>query len=232
MWEADGNATAWVSVTHSVRLVTLVTTSHPPPELMPPSEMSFDLVVLRRRGLTNHAFVRAFAEDLHSWRRGQEVDAVIGFNRMCGLDVLYAVDLPWPHHNGFRALLPRYRTYMELERSVFCGEQSSYIFFISSLLAEDYQRRYDLASHRYEVLTPMLRPDLTVPEQFYQSRAELRAELQIPPDHALLINVAIYDRQKGTDRAVEALTSVPNTILLRCPIEPISTRGTRPICSV
>ncbi len=194
--------------------VTLLTTSPPSAEFLTALKSPIDVEVIRQSRLSNHAGVKAFANAVSKWRQAHQVNAVIGFNRMAGLDFLYAVDRPWPSKKGVMAMLPRNRIYMELERAVFGKGQSTYIFFLAACQAEQYRQRYDLAPDRYQVLKPILRAGRMAHSEFYQPRARLREELNIPQDHTLLINVAIYGARKGTDRVVEALASVPDATLV------------------
>jgi UDP-glucose:(heptosyl)LPS alpha-1,3-glucosyltransferase len=194
--------------------VTLVTTALPPGGLANAAASGFEVAPLAGKGRSNHARAWNFALAFDAWRAANPVDTVIGFDWMFGLDFHYSADQPWHRRRGLRALLPRHRTYLALERAVFGPASGTYVFFLARPQAENYARLHHLAAHRHEVLPPFVRSDRSLPEEFYGARERVRRELGIPPGHAVLIHVALYDLQKGADRIVDAMAEIPRTILV------------------
>src|SRR5574337_234220 len=91
---------------------------------------------LPKHGLTNHAQAKHFAEQVHEKLKKQFVDLVVGFNKMPYLDVYYAADGCFVGDDKYekhplRKIMPRYRTFAQLEKSVFSTDAHTKILLIS-----------------------------------------------------------------------------------------------------
>jgi len=166
------------------------------------------------RGWTNHGRLLEFSRGVEEWRARHPVAAVLGFDRISGLDFLYCSDQPWRRPAGVEALLPRHRVHARLEDAVFGPQSRTHIFFLAEPQAANYRRRYALDPARFDVLPPLVRAPAAMARSNGTSREIVRRELSIPRDHSLLVNVAHYGRQKGLDRAIEALSALDRTTLL------------------
>ena len=190
--------------------ITILTTDSPPAE----SGGRVKVELLAQGGWSNHGRIAHFAERVQRWRSGSKPDAIIGFDRLPGLDFYYAAGQPWPHRNRFEMLLPRYRLLARFEAAVFDRNASTFVFFLAERQAQMFREIYATPTDRSLVLPPTLHPDRQAPETFYGERDAIRTELGIPDDHHLLINVAAYGEQKGLDRIIAALPDIRNATLL------------------
>ncbi len=190
--------------------VTILTTHPPQSGLKAPIRLEN----LKRAGWSNHSRIAHFAGAIQRWRKHAHIDAIIGFERLPGLDFYYAAGQPWPHRSRFEMLLPRYRLLVEFEAAVFARGSSTFVFFLAENQAQMFRKIYATPEDRSLVLPPTLHPDRRAPETFYGERDAIRSELGIPDDHRLLINVAAYGEQKGLDRIIVALADVRAATLL------------------
>jgi len=165
-------------------------------------------------GHTNHKRIANFSKAVAAWRVRHPVDALLGFDCMPGLDFYYSAAMPWPVYYWPKRWLPRYQTYQKLERSVFGADAQTFLFFLADNQVKEFTQRYQLSSSRSLVLPPTLYSSQRMPNQFYSSRMRVREYFKIADDQHLLINIAIYGQQKGTDRAIRALMDVPDAVLL------------------
>lgn len=190
--------------------VTILTTQRPSAATDNPVRIE----MLEQRGWSNHGRIAEFADAVQTWRSETRPDAIIGFDRMPGLDYYYAAGQPWPKREWYEMLLPRYRRLAQFERAVFGQESSTFVFFLAARQAQMFGDIYGTATDRSLVLPPTLHPDRKAPETFYDKRSAIRSEFEIPDNHSLLVNVAAYGQQKGVDRIIEALPDVRATTLL------------------
>ena len=197
---------------HSVTILTTLA----PPEV---ADAPYDIVEIASKGVSNHGRLASFAAALAAWRERNPVDAIIGFDRMPGLDYYYAAAQPWPLRSWWQKMLPRYRQLARFERSVFGPQADTYIFYLADRQITDYGIIHATPADRYEVLPPTLHPDRRAPPVFYADRDTVRAELGLPADRMLLVSVAAFGRQKGVDRTLRAMTEVPQAALLSVGME-------------
>lgn len=199
---------------HLGHQVVVLTTAPPPGSAPGIADGLVDVATVPRRGWSNHGRVAHFAHAARLLRREVSADALIGFDKMPGLDYYYAAAQPLPTRSSWQALLPRYRVLAKHERAVFAPGARPFIFFLAQLQADAYGALYGLERDRWTVLPPTLHPDRVAPSRFYEAREAVRAQLDVPQNHRLVISVAAYGRQKGLDRTIEALAAVPDTTLV------------------
>lgn len=171
------------------------------------------VVLLPVRAVTNHAsnaaFVRRFQAALPA-----DVDAVVGFNKMPGLDFYYVADVCFAEKAyEKRGLLyrctPRARSSLAMEASVFAKDARTRMLMISQAQAGIYQRYYGTDAARIHLLPPGIRRDRIMPDNYAQRRIELRARYGVADEQRLLIIVGSDFRRKGLDRAIRALAAMP-----------------------
>lgn len=199
-------ASGLAALGHDVTLVT----SDPP--LRRPDGVTVQRI--RARGLSNHGRAWGFSRSFAAWRRRHSVDASLGFDRMQELDFFYCADQPRRRHRGLRRFLPRDMVYRRLEEAVFGPQSKTHIFFLAEAQIGNYRAVHDLPEDRFELLPLTLKRHHVRPAHFYASRHRIRAALDIHPQAPLLVNVAAYGRQKGVDRALEALIAIPEAHFL------------------
>ena len=172
-----------------------------------------ELIRLPARGWSNHARMRRFGRHLARWRQGHPEAVVVGFNRLPGLDLYFASDSCFAEQLRARPalvrMLPRYRTYLRLERAVLGPDGAPRILFLNRQQAGEYLRHYDLAPKRYRVLPPGVRRDRRPGPDPAEQRRRVRRELQVPEEATLVLFLGSGFRVKGLDRALRALGALP-----------------------
>lgn len=173
-----------------------------------------DLHILGRRGRTNHGADAAFARAAIALARSARVDAVVGFNRMPGLDICYSAE------NSFRAkametrsaihrMMPRYRAYCRLEEAVFGRESRTALLLLSSNQLATYRRHYDLEPARIHLLPPAIMRDRVRTSEADAIRRAVRMELALSDEDYVLLALGSAYRTKGLDRSLLAIAALP-----------------------
>lgn len=179
------------------------------------------VVELLVRALTNHgrnaAFIRRFQQELI--QRGQP-DAVVGFNKMPGLDFYYAADVcfaekAYAERGVWYRLTPRSRTYLEQERAVFDAAGKTQVLMISREQIGIYQKYYQTPSQRMHLLPPGIRRERVMPEDYAERRPQLRQRYGLGADDRLLMMVGSDFRRKGLDRCIRGLAALPTELRAR-----------------
>lgn len=176
--------------------------------------VGLDLRVLGRRGGTNHGADAAFARAALGLARSLGVDAVIGFNRMPGLDICYSAE------NCFKAratedrsalyrVMPRYRTYCRLEEAVFGRKSRTELLLLASSQLESYRRHYDFDAGRAHLMPPAIMRDRIRTSDAAAIRAACRSELALPDEQYALLALGSGFRTKGLDRTLRAIAALP-----------------------
>lgn len=177
-------------------------------------------------GLTNHGRMAAFASDLEGAvdRRKQ---LVVGFQKLTGLDVLYCGDWcfaerPLPF---WKRLLPRYRVMRRLEAAS-CGPQSNTVLLmLSQAQADAYRRAWSIAPERMTVLPPTLDSRRILASPTVSERQELRRSLGVKEGQSAWLWIGLQPTIKGLDRAIAALSLVPDALLVVAGVDPMQKRA-------
>lgn len=164
-------------------------------------------------GFSNHAKMRSFSGKMQVELAKNSFDKVLMFSRLPGGDFYFAADnclaTDWAalHHPLILKLLPRYRTFLALEKAVFAPESHTHILAIVPRQKQDYQSVYATPDDRFTILPPGIDPDCKRPGDVPALRSAIRKQYGIPQDATLLIQVAAQFGVKGVDRSIEALAS-------------------------
>ena len=177
-----------------------------------------DVVTLPARGLSNHARAKNFCRQLAAALRKDGHDLFVAFNRIPGADILFAADNPFApaarrHLGIWSRLLPRYRTFAQLERGVFAPESKTLIMTLTRRQQEEFQAFYHTQEERFFLLPPGLPEDFRMPDNPATVRKRKRAELGIGDGETVLLLAGSGFRTKGVDRAIAALASQPQETL-------------------
>lgn len=175
--------------------------------------------ILKAPGRTNHGIQAAFATAVAA--AAPRFEAVVGFNKMPGLDLLYCADpsiaarirrLSW------RALLPRYRTFRRLEAGAFAPGAATRLLLLARPQAAAYRAAWGTEPERITVLPPTGAPARRQPGLRRDgTRERMRAALglgQGSDDEMVWLAVAVQPAIKGLDRTVAALAARPEARLL------------------
>ena len=146
--------------------------------------------------------------------------AVVGFNRMSGLDVYYAADPCFrQEHVENRSvlvrLLGRYRFFLQQEQAVFGRASRTLVLMISALQLQYYQQYYNTPDTRIRMLPPGISRDRVAPENRDEIRAGFRQEFGLAEDQLLLLSVGSGFNMKGFDRGLLAVAALPVTLRQR-----------------
>lgn len=160
----------------------------------------------------------ALAQAVARARREEGFDAVVGFNKLPGLDVYFAADPCYAARNRpwWKLLTPRHRQFMAFEKAVFAPQAGVEILVIAPREIEGFMRHYGTPPARFHELPPGIAPDRTAPPDAAQRRAEWRAEFGVAEDELALLMVASAFQVKGVDRAIATLAALPEPLRGRC----------------
>ena len=103
--------------------------------------------VLTTNARTNHRRAHQFSQAVANKLTMQSYDCVVGFNRMLGIDVYFAADVcfAWKiaqQHAYYYRYLPRYSTYLKLERELFQQANAPHCLFLTPMQQTGYQTHY------------------------------------------------------------------------------------------
>lgn len=190
--------------------VAIATTTRAPADLA-----SLRVVSLPRRGLSNHVRMRNFASAVKAYAENERPNAVLAFDRIPGADFHFAADAAIAaRKSGWRAWLPRRRTYLALERGIFAPPSRTRVFFLTERQRDDYAAAYGFDASRAIVLPLILHDERYEAAKHPADRERIRAGLRLPRDAIVAVAVAVKPRQKGVDRTLDALPCHPALHLL------------------
>lgn len=173
-----------------------------------------ELVHIKKQGWSSQAKNKAFTRCVQNHVADHPVDALIGFNKMPGLDVYYAADGCYEArvtelYGKFYRLGGRYRHFSEYENAVFGKHSNTEILMISELQIPIFQKFYDTPDQRLHMLPPGIARDRVAPDNAAEIRREFRREFNIADDEQLLLMVGSGFKTKGVDRCVESWAGLP-----------------------
>lgn len=177
-----------------------------------PSGVQIHLLHVRR--WMNHAQNAAFYRRLQPLLVRGGYDAVVGFNKMPGLDIYYGADYCYvgraaPRHSMLYRLTPRYHHHCSFERAVFSHKSSTGILSLSQREKAVYQEYYGTQDSRFVLLPPTLDRERRRSGRSEETRRRMREALDIEAYDYILLFVGSGFKTKGLDRAITALASLP-----------------------
>ena len=176
----------------------------------------FDIRIVPVQALTNHTLYERFSEWVQAQLVQSPVDAVIGINKMPGLDVYYAADSCYAEkahsqRSWLYRLLPRYQHFSRYERAVFGRDSRTEILMISPTQKPFFDHYYHTQPERMRLLPPGISRDRIAPEDVQLQRADMRRELGVADDEKMLLMLGSGFIKKGLSRALYAVRSLPRT---------------------
>ena len=175
-----------------------------------------EVKTITNSGLTNHSRYRSFARRLKPYIYGSAYDAIVGFNKMPGLDVYFASDFCYAAKASEKSLLyrltNRYRTLIKLEKSVFSQSSNTWIIAISEYEKKQYKRHYGTPEKRFFMVPPGISKDRIAPPDASEIGAALRQEIGLAQDEFIVLMVGSNYKIKGVDRAIHAIASLPASL--------------------
>ena len=167
----------------------------------------------------NYKRYEQFAQKVMQHIRRENYDAVIGFNKMPGLDVYYAADPCFAakaaERSLFYRLLGRTRSFLASEKAVFGAAEKTHILLLSSVEQNIFKSIYATDNTRMHLLPPGIQRDRVAPENYSQLRKQVRAELGLSDEDVFLLMVGSGFKTKGLDRSIRAVASLPDAVRKR-----------------
>jgi UDP-glucose:(heptosyl)LPS alpha-1,3-glucosyltransferase len=195
------------------------------------SDFADDLavVVLPIRQSTNHRMLVEFAASFRWAAALQQFDLLVGFDKLTHLDVLYCAD-PSIYfrmtQERFRFLIPRYRTYLALERATFEPGRRTKVLVLSHKQRDEYRDAWQTPPERLSLLPPTVSSARRRPEYRRNGvREALRADLGFTSRDRVWIAIGVQPHTKGLDRTLQALREFQSAKLLVVGLAETSTRA-------
>ncbi len=171
------------------------------------------------KGISHHQQYLSFAEQMRGRVEINSYQAVVGFNKMPGLDLYFAADPCYAEtvkeKSFFYRLTSRYRTLSAFEKAVFATDKDTVVLSISEVQRAFFQAVYKTQDLRFCDLPPGVPADRLLPPDSSDLGNGLRQELEIGVDELLVLMVGSGFKRKGVDRALKAFTALPASILLK-----------------
>lgn len=173
-----------------------------------------ELKSLRR---TNHARNAAFYRKLKVRLATAEYDAVIGFNKMPGLDIYYGADYCYvgrvsPKYPQLYRLTSRYRHMANFEEAVFGHTSETLILSLSENERNVYRQYYATADRRFHIMPPTLDRERKPGLDRDLVRKQMRAELDVEDQQRLILFIGSGFKTKGLDRAIDAIAALDDEL--------------------
>ena len=200
--------------------VIVLTTAWDGPE--PPAGATIELVP-SSKWRSNHARMAQFARAFEQRLARRDYDVSVAMSRIPGADYYFAADVCmkvyWSKLHSQFALKcnPRYATYLKLEAAVMAPPSTTRIACIAKHQMHDYATTYGTPVERMFLLPPGMDPACRRPPESEAEaiRAVIRGKLGAKADDVAVLLVSNSIRNKGTDRAIEALGALPGELKRR-----------------
>jgi len=171
------------------------------------------------KGNSKVARRKAFTAYLGEHLEKSAYDIVLGFNRLPGLDYYFAADtcFAWKasrERNWFYRFVPRSRQYLAFEKAVFGSSSNTGIFMLSPGQKQEYLDCYPDSESRMTDIPPGIEKNRMAGEDAQTLRNSCRQEFGIGDNELLLLQVGSGFSNKGVDRSLAALVSLPQDLLM------------------
>ena len=183
--------------------------SGPTPESLTVHSIAFS-------GRTNHGRCVAFGRAVGDFVSRRDFDCVVGFTRMAGLDVCWCGDPCLAARFGddkpaWLRYLPRYRTYLEIERSVFGPESGAELLLLTERERQRVTDHYRPPPSRMHLLPAGIdRRRFAAGPQTDDARQRITTELGLAPGSTIVLCVGSSFSTKGVDRSITAVARLPD----------------------
>lgn len=168
-------------------------------------------------GWSNHAKNESFSRRVQPLLQAGDYDAVVGFNRMPGLDVYYAADACYLERiqctkSFLYRLTPRFRHFAAFERQVFDPRRQTRIMVLSAAEKQRFIHWYATPEHRFTILPPGISRDRMAPSDANEIRSLWRQEFGFDDTRRVILMVGSNFRGKGLGRLLRAVASLPHDL--------------------
>lgn len=202
-------ATACVARGHKVVVYTMKWQGEVPADL--------EVVLIDVKAFSRHVLYQRFTDQVTAALQSNRVDAVIGFNKMPGLDLYFAADPCFAERaqkqRGFYyRFTPRYRHFMAYEQAVFGAQAKTKVLLLSPLQRGQFEQHYPRSVQRFHDIPPGISRDRQIPENAAEIRAGFRHEFGIAEHELAIVQIGSGFVVKGVDRSLRALASLPESL--------------------
>lgn len=185
-----------------------------------PRPVGLNIEVLKVDSWINYRRYEKFARLLNDRVADRNYDAVVGFNRMRGLDFYFAADpcfaLKMEKRAAWRSFLPRSRSFLRAEKAVYERQSKTRIMLLSDMDMNAIQQHYQTHDSHFFLLPPGVSKDRVAPADYETRRLKFRQSIGVQPDQKLLLMVGSGFRVKGLDRVLEAFALLPDALQKKC----------------
>lgn len=174
---------------------------------------ALDVVEISTHGFLNVAGVKNFVEQFHQHYPRADFDALIGFNKMPGLDFYFAGDTCFAYkaygeRNWLYRLAPRSQLYLQYEAAVFDECSDTQILSLVASEQKKFARFYATAPERFTLLPPgIVRSHIECDDPKAAYRA-LRTELNLDTDTRIILCLGSGFHTKGVDISIAAFADL------------------------
>ncbi len=170
--------------------------------------------IIKSRGLTNHTRGKKYAEQALNHIRQDDIDCVVGFNKMPGLDIYFASDPSYKarSHNWIQRMSARYRHLVKFEHAVFGTDSRVHILILTDRQQAEYQHSWHTPDKRFTLIPPGIHRSACASENAKEERQRIRDEFAIEHDQILLLMIGSGFKTKGLDRALKAIHALPGSL--------------------
>lgn len=179
-----------------------------------------ELRIVPARAFRRLALYRKFTDRVLQDLAGNPCDAVVGFNKMPGLDIYFAADPCFAEkaarqRAAYYRFTPRYRHFMQYEDAVFGSASRTRALILSPLQRMAFEAYYPGCADRLHQVPPGVDRDRMLASDAEQIRHRFREEFGLASDTLLILQVGSGFRVKGVDRSLRAIAALPSPLLER-----------------
>lgn len=188
-----------------------------------PQPDNLKIVICDSQGWLNHQKHQSLIQNIQQTIKNGHVDLIVGFNRMADLDVYFAADScfiakayeerPWWYR-----YTPRFKWFQQAEDAIFNINSNCHILTLTKDEQSLFQRWYHTPDARFHLIPPFLShqrfgmPNEVDLDQLYKIRSEVRASFGFKDEDRILLLVGSGFKTKGADRAVLAVSGLPDVL--------------------
>lgn len=153
-------------------------------------------------------------------RDDPDVDYIVGYNRMPGLDAYFAADpcfreRAYQERSPLYRLTGRYRFFAKCEEAIFSRDANCEVLLLSLREMPVFQRWYGTPDARFHLQPPVISADRFRLGERAEIRADVRQEFGFGVDDKLLLLVGSGFKTKGLDRVIQAVAALPDELKFR-----------------
>ncbi len=178
----------------------------------------FNVHIIPTKGLSNHAKVASYIEQLQQKLQQKPYDLVIGFNKMPNLDLYYAADPCYVDRVQKQANYPlmrfsnRVKFYRKNELAVFGQESKTVALMISDIERDKFKQHYHTPDQMLVMLPPGIDPNRKRPQDWQVRRTQFRQTHHLAEQDIVLLMIGSGFMRKGVDRAMAGLAALPDAL--------------------